>query len=111
VFFIKEGFQRPLTGHGTGYSVTFDVGPHNIFLSMLNDTGIPGLALYTALLGSLGFAAFRRRSPLLAAVVGVALLNSMFSHHIFTAPPMFVLAGAALALARRKDGSLAPGQG
>lgn len=58
---------------------------HNLLLTVAFDLGVPGLVLYTALLGSFGAMAFHNfdvgRSIVRALVVGLA--SGMAAHHVF----------------------------
>lgn len=101
VSFLRVAWQHPILGMGAGYGYQFAVGPHNMFIALWVETGLPGLVLYTALLVILSVAAWRRRSPALLAIAAVTWLDSLVSHTVLIDPQAFVLAAAALGLASR----------
>ena len=79
----------------TGQTLTqrFD-NPHNLYLGVLSNSGLPAMLLFVTLCGGAAFCAFRRVKkddamlPLLLAVVGY-LLQGMFTFSICLVTPMF----------------------
>ena len=78
-----------LAAEGASLKQTFDA-PHNIFLAILVQNGVPGLLLYIAMLVSALVSAAKRRScwPLAAAVI-CYLVQGFFSFSIVIVSPMF----------------------
>jgi O-antigen ligase len=128
--------DHPLTGVGVGnYSGYYqeyarslgievkrvDREPHNLFLEVAAETGLPGLAAFGAMLGgafwALGTARRRWRAAALEAdadlayALGAALVGwlatSVFLHLDF-ARPFWVLLGLAFALPHLAEGDAAP---
>jgi hypothetical protein len=95
-FFWSEGIKHPLLGLGTGYSYSFKRGPHNEFLSLFAEDGLPAAALYLITLSLLSAIALYLKSPALIAVVAIGWLDSMLSHTVLVEPFLLVLAGAVL---------------
>ena len=70
---------------------TFD-NPHNEYLAILSNNGLPALLFYLGAMGSLLVSCLRRRAPeamMLLCAVGCFLLQGMFSFSICLVSPMF----------------------
>lgn len=82
---------------------TFD-NPHNMFLAIAMQSGLPALLLFLAGMGALVIGAWRQRGGLgLAAAVLAYLAQGMFSFSICLVTPMFwAMAGLCVALARKR---------
>ncbi|HEX4885441.1 MAG TPA: O-antigen ligase family protein [Casimicrobiaceae bacterium] len=95
---------HPWLGNGVGTIEDMPEGPHNMFLAMLVEYGIPGLVAYMALIGAL-FVAARQRPRAAAApalMIGAWLLAFSFSSHNLLGNPMTIpLLGFAVARAWR----------
>ncbi|MGH7288760.1 MAG: O-antigen ligase family protein, partial [Myxococcota bacterium] len=77
--------QKDLLGHGPGTVERMGLGPHNTYLYIAVDYGIPGVLLFLGILG-FGFAralraGFRRAAGAMA-VVALMAFTSFFSHHV-----------------------------
>lgn len=77
--------RKDLLGHGPGTVERMLLGPHNTYLYIAVDYGIPGVLLFLGILG-FGFArAFRagfRRAAGAMAVVALMAFTSFFDHHV-----------------------------
>ena len=69
-------------GHGTGFTRTLVMGPHNLFLEQWVSNGLPGLLGLCWLLGVGLLAATRRRSPVAQATMLMISLQCLFSHNL-----------------------------
>ena len=70
---------------------TFD-NPHNEYLAILSNNGLPALLFYLGAMGALLVSCLRRRAPeamMLLCAVGCFLLQGMFSFSICLVSPMF----------------------
>jgi hypothetical protein len=99
-FFWSEGIKHPVFGLGTGYSDVFKRGPHNEFLRLFAEDGLPAAALYSIALLLLSAIAIYRQSPALLAVVAIGWLDSILSHTVLVEPFLVVFAGAVLAASK-----------
>ncbi len=95
-----------LKAAGITYPETFD-NPHNEFLAILSNNGLPALALYLAMLGSIAAACLRRRGQPEALVLLGAILcymaQGMFSFSICLVTPMFwAVCGMACAFSAKE---------
>ncbi|MGN1020223.1 MAG: O-antigen ligase family protein [Aristaeellaceae bacterium] len=76
---------------GDALPETFD-NPHNEYLAILSNNGLPALLFYLAAMGSLLVTGLRRRAPetlMLLCAVGCFLVQGMFSFSICLVSPMF----------------------
>jgi hypothetical protein len=71
-----------LLGHGTGFTRTLEMGPHNLFLEQWVSNGLPGLLGLCWLLAVGLLAAVRRRSSLALATMLMISLECFFSHNL-----------------------------
>lgn len=88
--------DAPLLGHGTGFSHTMEVAPHNMYLLQWIDGGFVGLILYLGLLGAAFVIFHRRRFTAGKAFVGVIFVSGIFSHNIMEHRPFLMLLGILL---------------
>lgn len=117
--------DRPLLGYGqggyraayearvkaqyTGWKATPTSDPHNQYLALLVDSGVPGLAAFFWFL----VAATRQRSPFPWRVMGIALLaawcvTSLFSSHFHTFSEGHLIAVFMAAFLARERGNALP---
>ena len=88
--------EAPLLGHGTGFSHTMEVSPHNMYLLQWINGGIVGLLLYLMLLGG-AFAIFHQRQFTAGkAFIAIILVAGVFSHNILEHRPFLMLLGILL---------------
>ena len=88
--------EAPFVGHGTGFTQTMTVGPHNMYLKQWVDNGLPGLLGYVFLLLS-GFWLFYKRKFFPGqAFLAVVLLGGLFSHNILDLRAFLILFGTLL---------------
>ena len=85
--------DSPFFGHGTGYSQSMVVGPHNMYLKQWVDNGLPGLLAYIALLVSSFWLFNRRRFFPGQGFILVAALGGFFSHNVLDLRPFLLLFG------------------
>jgi hypothetical protein len=97
-FFLVEAKRRPLLGLGTGYGYLYKRGPHNTFLSLFVEQGVPALLMFFFALSLLTHVAVRRQSIALLAVVSIGWADSMLSHTLLVEPWFLVFACATLGL-------------
>lgn len=89
-----------ILGHGTGFTRTLVMGPHNLFLEQWVSNGLPGLLGLCWLLG-VGFtAAVRRRSAVALATVLVVSLLCMFSHNLLDDRAPLLIVGLVMGVTR-----------
>lgn len=89
-----------ILGHGTGFTRTLVMGPHNLFLEQWVSNGLPGLLGLCWLLG-VGFtAAVRRRSSLALATVLVISLQCLFSHNLLDERAPLLILGLVMGVTR-----------
>lgn len=77
--------ERPLTGHGTGASRQFEqyeVGTHNIYLSMMVDHGIIGLFIAPAMVLLAIWGARRESIDVVLPFAAFLALWGLFSHNV-----------------------------
>jgi O-antigen ligase len=102
--YIELISERPILGHGTGF-VTGRLqeaqarGPHNTFLLLWAENGLPGIAAYLALLAVV-FWYFRRLSDVRgqAFTAGVFVLSA-FANDVLDMRPLIVALGLLSVLA------------
>jgi O-antigen ligase len=89
--------RQPLAGHGTGYTKTQLLGPHNMYVSQWANNGVLGLVSYCALLLAVAVCAgkYRRIDALVLVIVLAAV--SLFSHDILDQRPFTLVLGIAIA--------------
>jgi hypothetical protein len=81
-----------ILGHGTGFTRTLVMGPHNLFLEQWVANGLPGLLGLCWLLGVGFVAARRRRSSVALATILVIAMQCLFSHNLLDErPPLLIL--------------------
>jgi len=71
-----------ILGHGTGFTRSLVMGPHNLFLEQWVSNGLPGLLGLCWLLGVGFLAAVRRGSSLALATMLVISVQCLFSHNL-----------------------------
>ncbi len=90
---------------GITYPETFD-NPHNEFLGILSNSGLPALAMYLTMLGSIAAACVRCRRPEALVLLGAILCymtQGMFSFSICLVTPMFwAVCGMACAVSAKE---------
>jgi hypothetical protein len=89
--------DRALLGHGTAYSKTQLLGPHNMYVLQWVNNGIVGLIAYVGLLLSLAACCrygWRVDGLALVAVIGLA---GLFSHDILDQRPFTLVFGMLIA--------------
>lgn len=101
-----------ILGHGTGFTRTLVMGPHNLFLEQWVSNGLPGLLGLCWVL-AVGFrAAVLRRSSTALATMMVIALQCLFSHNLLDErPPLLILGlvmGVTAAPAARRHPAPAP---
>lgn len=96
---ISLAWESPLWGHGTGYTYTGQEGggPHNVYIQIWCNQGIPGL-IFTALL-LLGFLMhFMRYKDTKGTIfVVILILEGALNHNMFDQRPVILLMGGFLA--------------
>lgn len=81
-----------ILGHGTGFTRTLVMGPHNLFLEQWVSNGLPGLLGLCWVLGVGAVAAVRRGSSVALATILVISLQCLFSHNLLDErPPLMIL--------------------
>jgi len=73
---------------GVTLGENFD-NPHNEYVAILSNNGIPALAIYVTLLAWVLIALFRRKQWPLAMAIGCFALQGFFSFSICLVTPMF----------------------
>ena len=106
---LKNGLAAiaasPLWGHGTRFSDHRNILPHNTYLAMWIDFGLPGFLLYIALLTA-GFRSFYRLRFLPGMfLIGLLVFWSMFSQAIFDERSLFMMLGLLLSLPLENGGN------
>ena len=97
--YIELISERPILGYGTGFVKTQPKGPHNIFLSLWIENGVPGLAAYLSLL-AVGFWHFRRNADWRGqALCAGAFVLSIFNTDVLDMRPLIVALGLLSVLA------------
>jgi O-Antigen ligase len=99
--------QRPLTGYGVGSTVTwsFPISTHNMYLSLMADYGLIGVAMLPTLVWSVVWKARGVAKSLSPSLGGSMLIWGIFSHNIldeFYILMSFSLMGA-MTIASQKD--------
>jgi O-antigen ligase len=111
---VREIREHPLLGIGTGGFADINppmIYPHNIFLEAWVELGIAGMLLLTAFLAHAGWRmarAYLRAGPedrltvaAIAALLGAALTNALFSYALHANWELWLWAGVGTALAAR----------
>lgn len=93
-------------GHGTGFTRTLEMGPHNMLLEQWVSNGLPGLLGLCWLVGVGLASAARRRSSTALATMLVIALQCFFSHNLLDErAPLLVIGlvmGASASAARSR---------
>ena len=104
-----QAMKDHLAAEGASLKQTFDA-PHNMFIAVLVQNGIPGLLLYLgAIITALVKAVHRRKSWPLGAAVICYLVQGFFSFSIVIVTPMFwavlgmLMAGGETPLRMKKE--------
>ncbi|RKN85659.1 O-antigen ligase family protein [Paenibacillus ginsengarvi] len=97
--------ESPFVGHGTGFSGSLPVGPHNLYLLVWTDYGLIGLLvlIYVLIRLLLFFVSKQNRAGI--AFVLVFIVEGFFNHNLLTFQP-FVTALALLSVSGLKTGSV-----
>jgi O-antigen ligase len=91
--------ERPILGYGSGFATAQGKAPHNTFLLLWVENGIPGLACYVILL-AVAFWHFRRRSDRRGQALCMAtIILSAFSSDVLDMRPLIVALGLLSVLA------------
>lgn len=88
--------QRMLFGHGTGFSRSLPLGPHNSYLEFWVNNGFAGLMLYLWLLVAMLFLCWSRRFWPGFVFVQIAMLAGMFTHDVIQLGVFLILSGLVL---------------
>jgi len=86
--------EAPLLGHGTGFTRTMGVPPHNLYLQQWVNNGLAGLLSYLALLLSALVIFARRKMPQGVGLICAVAVGSMFSHNVLEQRYFLILLGA-----------------
>ena len=90
--------RRMLFGHGTGFSRSLPLGPHNSYLEFWVNNGFAGLLLYLwLLLGMLSLCWARRFWPGFV-FTQIAILAGMFTHDVIQLGVFLMLSGIVLGI-------------
>lgn len=85
--------EKPILGHGTGFTYTLPIGPHNMYLQQWVNNGLLGLVSYLLLIvSSMIMFYFRKNYSGLVLIILVALY-SFFSHNIIDYRSFLILLG------------------
>jgi len=93
-----------LLGHGTGFTRTLVMGPHNLFLEQWVSNGLPGLLGLCWLLGVGLLAAIRRRSAVATATMLVIALQCLFSHNLLDERAPLLILGLVMGVSAQPAG-------
>lgn len=74
--------QRPLSGHGTGFTESNEHGAHNIYLARWVDNGVVGVGAYLLLLGLMLRLGLRAKSWECIATSLFVLVYGCFTHNL-----------------------------
>lgn len=96
----------PWFGHGSGYSYTLAIGPHNVFLRTWIDHGIVGLAGYSFLYCSILLLAIMRRDWRIGSLAAAVFAMSMVSHNVIEDRTLLITFGILLSM-KATDAGLA----
>ena len=88
--------QRMLFGHGTGFSRSLPLGPHNSYLEFWVNNGFAGLMLYLWLLVAMLLLCWARRFWPGFVFVQIAMLAGMFTHDVIQLGVFLILSGLVL---------------
>ncbi|MCB1033813.1 MAG: O-antigen ligase family protein, partial [Acidobacteria bacterium] len=90
--------RHPFLGYGPGFVAALKPGPHNQFLKVWMDLGLPGLLFFCAVLAAAA-AVFLSRGSLVGLVaVGFLSLKAMFSHNMLDDRTALLLLGLLLSV-------------
>ena len=88
--------ESPLLGWGTGFGHTMSVAPHNQFLFLWLNNGLPAVLLYIFFFLIVGIYFFHRRQFAGVGIVAISFVQSIFSHNMFENYTFLLMSGILL---------------
>lgn len=90
--------ERPLLGHGAGFSRSMPFGPHNTYLNFWVNNGFFALAAYVWMLCAMLAMSWSRRFMPGVVFAQIAVLAGFFSHNVIQLPVFLITAGLVMGL-------------